>query len=235
MKAKRGLYESRTALHIAAVKGHDDCVKMLLDAGADPNCQDDNGMTPLHCTLRFDTSYYWRSELYDAECLQVLLNDSRCDPNIKDNYNNTSLYYAVVNKAEDCVKMLLNKAGVDLNSRNDQGQTPLHYAALINHTGIMELLLHDERCDHNAEDNDHNTAFHYGSQSAEGLMAAHACSRFCFNPDVQKCTGTNTYLERARLQGPTHCVVVAEELQRTKRKPAETSTTNIMEDGVREG
>nr|XP_053654673.1 putative ankyrin repeat protein RF_0381 [Cherax quadricarinatus] len=60
---------SVTALHIAAAEGYDDCVKMLLDAGADVNCQDDDGRTPLH----------YAAENNNADIVQMLLNNSRCD------------------------------------------------------------------------------------------------------------------------------------------------------------
>jgi len=35
-------------LHRAAERGHLDVVKLLLEHGADPNVQDDEGETPLH-------------------------------------------------------------------------------------------------------------------------------------------------------------------------------------------
>ncbi|MCH1932417.1 ankyrin repeat domain-containing protein, partial [Shewanella sp. A25] len=35
-------------LHLAAERGHHDVVKMLLESGADPSLQDNNGATPSH-------------------------------------------------------------------------------------------------------------------------------------------------------------------------------------------
>ncbi|GAB2300371.1 RAC-alpha serine/threonine-protein kinase [Dionaea muscipula] len=37
----------RTALHVAASKGNEECVLLLLDYGADPNCRDGEGSVPL--------------------------------------------------------------------------------------------------------------------------------------------------------------------------------------------
>lgn len=39
--------QSRTALHRAVGKGFDNVVKFLLENGADVNCRDANGLTPL--------------------------------------------------------------------------------------------------------------------------------------------------------------------------------------------
>ena len=38
----------KTALHVACEAQNIDCVQYLLDAGADPNVQAENGRTPLH-------------------------------------------------------------------------------------------------------------------------------------------------------------------------------------------
>lgn len=48
-KDKRG----RTALHDAARSGRPETVKLLLDAGADPNMKDEDGFTPLHVCAEF--------------------------------------------------------------------------------------------------------------------------------------------------------------------------------------
>eukprot|EP00756_Hemistasia_phaeocysticola_P042329 Hpha_TRINITY_DN16964_c1_g2::TRINITY_DN16964_c1_g2_i1::g.55457::m.55457/K01425/glsA, GLS; glutaminase len=43
----KGDYDHRTALHLAAEEGHLECVKMLVRSGADINCRDRWGTTPL--------------------------------------------------------------------------------------------------------------------------------------------------------------------------------------------
>ena len=38
-------------LYYAAQFGHIDAIKVLLEAGADPNIEDEDGKTPLHVTI----------------------------------------------------------------------------------------------------------------------------------------------------------------------------------------
>lgn len=38
---------NRTPLHVASLRGHTECAKYLLKQGAEINCQDDEGRTPL--------------------------------------------------------------------------------------------------------------------------------------------------------------------------------------------
>ncbi|XP_069961040.1 26S proteasome non-ATPase regulatory subunit 10-like [Cherax quadricarinatus] len=126
----------KSALHIAAAVGHIDCVKILL-AATDPNCQDDDGWTPLHCAASRNHS----------GVLQVLLNDSRCDPSLPSKVTGrTALHIAVVKGYDDCVKMLLD-AGADVNCQDDAGQTPLYYAVRKNNIDIVQMLLNNSRCD----------------------------------------------------------------------------------------
>ena len=40
--------DRRSGLHYAAGRGSDDCIKMLVEAGSDPNEQDKDKYTPLH-------------------------------------------------------------------------------------------------------------------------------------------------------------------------------------------
>jgi ankyrin repeat protein len=52
-------------IHIAAQNGHRHIVKMLLDAGANVNAQNNNGLTALHMSVEYD--YYFTSKvLVDA-------------------------------------------------------------------------------------------------------------------------------------------------------------------------
>jgi hypothetical protein len=48
------LFAGRTPLHCAAANGHDDCVSLLLQAGANARALDDDGATALHLAVRRD-------------------------------------------------------------------------------------------------------------------------------------------------------------------------------------
>ena len=74
-KTEEGGY---TALHNAAIIGNPSCVQLLLDNGADPNIQDNNGRTPLHDAIQ--------QELGDV--IRLLL-DRGADPNIVDKEGKT--------------------------------------------------------------------------------------------------------------------------------------------------
>jgi hypothetical protein len=48
-------------IHIAAQNGHRHIVKMLIDAGANVNAQNNNGLTALHMSVEYD--YYFTSKV----------------------------------------------------------------------------------------------------------------------------------------------------------------------------
>ncbi|XP_066975677.1 transient receptor potential channel pyrexia-like isoform X2 [Macrobrachium rosenbergii] len=64
-------------VHYAAMMGYTDCLKILLDAGADPNVKDSLGQTPLHILPKSN----WKSENTFQGCLDVLLAHQKIDAN----------------------------------------------------------------------------------------------------------------------------------------------------------
>ena len=104
-----------TILHVACKKGDLPIVKKVLEAGADPNVQDNIGATPLMSALhrhKCDT---------DMNLLSLLLSPD-WKPEIKDNIGRTALHYSAI--CDDIqIPLMLISAGCDVTAVDYYGQT----------------------------------------------------------------------------------------------------------------
>jgi hypothetical protein len=91
-----------TALHWAAIKGHDDVARYLLSKGAQVNIKDTNGFTPLH------RAAYWGS----LDVAQTLI-AGKANVNAKDNEGLTPLAWAKKQSQKALVDLLTQSGGKD--------------------------------------------------------------------------------------------------------------------------
>jgi hypothetical protein len=100
-----------TPLHGAACNGKTECVRLLIDAGADVNAQSCNQSTALHCAAEYG----------HTEIVELLL-EADADPNVKDFKGKTPLDWAVWNNHQDIVDLLRKynaKTGIELQERRE--------------------------------------------------------------------------------------------------------------------
>jgi len=123
--------EGNTPLHWAAVGGHVDICKMLLDHGADEEVKSRDGFTPMHSVAQED----------HKDVLKLLLDrGAKVDvPNGEDN-NNTTLHYAACWGAVQCCKLLL-ASGAAVDAKALDRSTPLSFASEKGHTAIARMLI----------------------------------------------------------------------------------------------
>lgn len=102
-----------TPLHWAAVKGHLDVVKFLVESDAHVNVRDDRGRTPLH-------------RASDNDHLDVVsyLIEEGAAVNLPDSFGWTPIYQSIICAALDAVDCLLEN-GASVNVRDIYGMTPL--------------------------------------------------------------------------------------------------------------
>ncbi|NXD05300.1 RAI14 protein, partial [Certhia familiaris] len=154
--------EGKTAFHLAATKGHAECLRIMVTHGADVTAQDGAGHSALHlaaknshpdCIKRLlqskcpvdSTDNTGKTALHYAAacgCLQAvqLLCEHKCPTNVKDLDGNIPLLLAVQNGHTEVCKYLLDH-GADINTRDKNGRTALMMACEASNLNMVEAFL----------------------------------------------------------------------------------------------
>ena len=154
----------QTPLWFACADGQDSFVKILLDAGAEPNIADDYGDSCLHAAIRGQCNTETIQKIVDhgahvnvlnkdgatplllacstaqAEAVRLLLK-SKADPDIADADGDAGLHAAT---AADCSKETLQEVidfGADMNAVNKRGRTALLLSCVYRQTDSVKILL----------------------------------------------------------------------------------------------
>ena len=135
--AQPDLIGGRTPLHQAVLAFEADEVVALLQAGADPNAQDDDGTTPLHIAASGGLMGALVDE--NPEAIVVLLIDAGADPNAPNDSGATPLHLAIPGYVPAVVAALLD-AGADPNVRTNAPRTPLELADDLGRTEASAVL-----------------------------------------------------------------------------------------------
>jgi ankyrin repeat protein len=145
--------KKQTALMHAAINGHDNNVRLLLEKSANVNAEDVDGRTPLiHAAMQGSDSSIM--ELLKIEALDI----NRCD---KD--GRTALMYAAMQVSYSSIEELL-KHGANVNAKDMDKCTALMYAAMqvsYSSSSIEAMLKHG--ADISCCDKDGRTALMYAA------------------------------------------------------------------------
>ena len=162
--------EGDTPLHIAAMLGHVDVIKCLIEARCDPLCKNVYGNTPAHLAalnghlpalkyfieqMKFDLSItneegqmviHYACCIKNIDIVQYLVEECSDDISSIDQEGNTPLLKAAMNGQLTVIEYLI-KRGCDPGQRNTYGNTPLHVAASNGHLSVVKYytkhLVHD--------------------------------------------------------------------------------------------
>lgn len=145
--------EGRSAFHLAASRGHLDCLNLILNHGVDVTATDATGKNALHLAARNAQSL----------CVQKLLQHN-CPVGNVDLQGRTALHDAVMAGCSSSVKLLCD-SGASVNASDFDGRTPLVLATQMCHPHICQLLL-ERGSDITVRDKQNKTALILGCEYA---------------------------------------------------------------------
>ncbi|XP_006761831.1 PREDICTED: ankycorbin isoform X2 [Myotis davidii] len=137
--------EGKTAFHLAATKGHVECLRVMVTHGVDVTAQDTAGHSALHLAAK--NSHH--------ECIRKLL-QSKCPAENVDNSGKTALHYAAAQGCLQAVQVLCEHKS-PVNLKDLDGNIPLLLAVQNGHSEVCCFLL-DHGADVNSRDKNGRTA-----------------------------------------------------------------------------
>ncbi|XP_045888585.1 uveal autoantigen with coiled-coil domains and ankyrin repeats [Micropterus dolomieu] len=143
--------EGRSAFHLAATRGHLDCLNLILGHSVDITATDATGKNALHLSSRNGHSL----------CVQKLLQHN-CPVGNVDLQGRTALHDAVMAGCSSSVKLLCD-SGASVNASDFDGRTPLVLATQMCHPRICQLLL-ERGADITIRDKQNKTALILGCE-----------------------------------------------------------------------
>ncbi|XP_066557277.1 uveal autoantigen with coiled-coil domains and ankyrin repeats protein isoform X2 [Amia ocellicauda] len=143
--------EGRSAFHLAATRGHLDCLNLILGHNVDITATDATGKNALHLAARNGQSL----------CVQKLLQHN-CPVGNVDLQGRTALHDAVMAGCASSVKLLCD-SGSSVNAKDFDGRTPLVLATQMCHPKICQLLL-ERGADISIRDKQNKTALMLGCE-----------------------------------------------------------------------
>ena len=154
--AKETLEDKRTLLHLAAQMGFAGRAKLLIRYGAEVNCIDDRGKTPLHHANS------------SCDVIKTLV-ENGADINAKDNKGHTPLHRAARAVANsDGILCLINEGG-DITARSNDGRTPIWGGGIENRIDSVQTLM-DAGADLQIKDKYGNTVSDYVKENGSNNM-----------------------------------------------------------------
>lgn len=152
--------EGYSSLHVATKIGCINSVSSLLENGANPNAQNDAGLTPL----------MFASQLGHIEIINQLIHFGG-DVNQSDFKGQTPLMAAAMGGQDKALKTLL-QTHADITIQANNGATPLFYAANIPYNENLEVAqtLLDAGVSINQPDNNGNTALMIAAQNGHSNL-----------------------------------------------------------------
>lgn len=132
-------------LRRAAKFGETENMRRLIKQGAEIDCRDKEGWTPLHFACIGGS----------VDAVRLLL-EHGAEVNARTTYGQTPLHWASASGYDPIVMILLNR-GAQINARGSDGWTPLHWACHHGRAGTALILL-NKGADYKIENVDGNTA-----------------------------------------------------------------------------
>lgn len=146
--------DSRSPIYAAACEGHREAVKVLLNAGADPNI-------PIKASQQ--TALFCAAKKNLTEIVRILTESPKTDVNQGDKLEMTPLYAASYFGFANIVQLLLNNSKIEVNKPSSDGFTSLHIAAQEGHLQVVRDLLSIGRADVEVETSTGATPLYWAS------------------------------------------------------------------------
>ncbi|KAI2644762.1 Serine/threonine-protein phosphatase 6 regulatory ankyrin repeat subunit C [Labeo rohita] len=190
----------RTCLHIAASGGNVECLKLLLNSGADLSKKDYFGRSPLHYT-----------SVNGSYLCTVALVKAGADVNELDNCPDRQSSSDSDEEAQWCLEFLLH-SGADPSLRDSKGFSPVHYAASCGDRHNLKFVSHKEmsfKCVEDVESCVPVSPFHLAAYNGHN-EALQVLSETLVNVDIQDSRGhTALYMAALRAaNGQTDCLLM---------------------------